>query len=121
MEENKSREWVPFGWHKNPDLLALQLELQDWIEKHDLTDRTSWWPAEKWRLMLTSDGELKHVLYCPHPFHRPEPVQVAEKYRKLREDFEAIVARHRYYMSYESTTHDNRGVYFAIEPRPDKS
>lgn len=114
----KRRKRNPINWHSDPKVRAMQEEIQQWMEKHDLADDADWHTGEEHYgdellrhneppcLVLTYDGELYSVLYflpSDHPAYR--------EYVKQREEFNEIVNRHGYWFDFE----DNVTVVFMVE------
>lgn len=91
-------------WHSDQRVKALQVELQKWMETHDLTHDTQWWTADNFdgsklaefeeqpQLVLTFEGDLNNLFWCPRD---------DDWHHDRRNEFEKIVERHGYWYEFE--------------------
>lgn len=72
----KKKQPEAISWHPDAQTRAMQVELQTWMETHELTHDTKWWPADEFyhgqhleydeppHLVLTFEGDLYNVFTC---------------------------------------------------------
>jgi hypothetical protein len=103
----KKKQTEAISWHQDAKARTMQLELQTWMETHELTHDTKWWTADEFyhgkhlefdeppQLVLTFDGDLYNVFSCP-----PDMPGI-EWFKERREEFDAIIEQHNYWYEFE--------------------